>query len=73
MAFIKYSIGGKITKVQDRDENVATEESSQASSMTDDTSYLIVCGKCKLQHMVLQGEVSRACNCGNTINLKELS
>lgn len=70
---MKYSIGGPITSVRDEDGTEKREESMPQDSMNDQTSYIIVCNKCGLQHMILQGELARACFCGNIIKLGDLS
>lgn len=69
MAFIKYSVG-QITSVRDKD---SIEKKEENNSMTDKMSLLIACSKCGLQHMILQGELKRACFCGNLIETNKLS
>jgi len=71
MAFIKYSIG-QITEIKDQD-SVEKREEAVSNSMSDQSSYIIVCKKCGIQHMILQGELARACFCGNVIKLGDLS
>lgn len=69
MAFIKYSVG-QITSVRDKD---SIEKKEENNSMADKMSLLIVCSKCGLQHMILQGELKRTCFCGNIIETNKLS
>lgn len=77
MALVKYSIGGPITSVVERRSNEDSvekrEEAPLETAATDEASYIIVCGKCKIQHMILAAELSRACSCGNTVKLGDLS
>lgn len=73
MAFIKYSVGGPITSVRDEESTEKREETPPQSSMIDQTSYIIACKQCGIQHMILQGELARACFCGNIIKLGDLS
>lgn len=73
MALMKYSVGGPITTVRDEESTEKREESVAPNSMTDQSSYIIVCKQCQIQHMILQGEISRTCFCGNIIKLGDLS
>lgn len=69
MALIKYSIGGPITTI--KDEN--SVEKREEAPTNNQPSYIIVCGKCQIQHMILHSEQSRTCSCGNNIKLGDLS
>jgi len=73
MALMKYSIGGPITGVKDEDSIEKREENMPETSMAEQTSYIIICKQCHIQHMILQGELTRACFCGNIIKLGDLS
>lgn len=73
MALMKYSVGGPITSVRDQESTEKREENAPQDSMADQTSYIIVCKQCQIQHMILQGEVKRTCFCGNIIKLGDLS
>jgi hypothetical protein len=73
MAFIKYSVGGPITSVKDENSVEKREDKLPSNSMEDRMSHIIVCTKCGIQHMILQGELSRSCFCGHIIKIAELS
>lgn len=73
MALIKYSIGGPITTIKDEESTEKREENLTQNAMAEQPSYIIVCKQCHIQHMILQGEASRACFCGNIIKLADLS
>ena len=66
MSFVKYSIGGPITSVEDKD---GVEEREAVDTMKDQESYLMTCKKCGLQHMVFKGEAERTCFCGFVMRL----
>lgn len=72
MAIMKYSIGGTITSVRDEDSTEKHEESAP-QVIGDQKSYIIVCCKCDIQHMILQATPEKTCFCGNIIKLNSLS
>lgn len=69
MGFVKYSIGGPITSVRDKD-SVENKE-APLQSMAEQRISVVVCKKCGLQHAISENE-KRIC-CGIPIETKKLS
>ena len=66
MALIKYSIGGKITSVEDSD---SIEQREAALEIQNDSgAKLVVCKKCGLQHMI-SVDNKNICSCGALLQL----
>lgn len=66
MAMIKYSIGGPITSVEDKD-GIEKREEAPNNCIAEQAGYIVVCDKCGIQHMLLKGE-DRSC-CGKTLQV----
>jgi len=60
MSFVKYSLGGKITSVQDAD----GVEEREVGGIEREISTVLVCKKCGIQHALMAGESDRKCSCG---------
>lgn len=61
MAIKKYSMGGPITSVKDKD---SIEQKEEKEDITD--GKLAVCSKCGIQHLLVN-EKSKKCACGNLV------
>lgn len=66
MGFVKYSIGGPITSVKDKD----SVENKEASSFQNPEQKInvVICKKCGLQHALSENE-KRIC-CGSQLETK---
>ena len=63
--FVKYSIGGSITSIKDKDGIDSREESTTLAEKQADK--LIICGGCGIQHALFLEEGERKCSCGRII------
>ena len=69
MAFIKYSMGGPITSVEDNESVEKREE--VGTPLVTTATHMVICKKCGLQHMISENE-TRVC-CGTSIKTDKLS
>lgn len=67
MAFVKYSVGGPITSVEDKD-GVEKREEATNNCTAEQAGYIVVCGKCGIQHLLLNAEDNRIC-CGQVLKI----
>jgi hypothetical protein len=63
---IKYSIGGPITSIEDKD--VVEKREEKHIDITDDDK-IAICSKCGIQYMIKVSQDTNKCSCGGIVQI----